>query len=100
MLVWIGSQGQAIGLPGAALYCATKSFLSGLARAANHEYAPRGVRVHVAHPGVVRTPRTAAVADEFARRHGLRVSEASDIARQIVDLMLDGNQAPVEVNLC
>jgi short-subunit dehydrogenase len=100
VLVWIGSQAQSIGLPGAALYCATKSFLSGLARAAHHEYARRGVRVHVVHPGIVRTPRTAAVADQFARRHGLRVSDASHVARQIVDLMLDGDQTAVEVNLC
>lgn len=100
VLVWVGSQAQSAGLPGAALYCATKSFLSGLARAAQHEYATRGVRVHLAHPGIVRTPRTARVADEFARRHGLHVSEASHVARQIVDLVLDGHQAAVEVNLC
>ncbi len=100
VLVWIGSQGQSVGLPGAALYCATKSFLSGLARAARHEYGGRGVRVHLAHPGLVRTPRTARVADAFARRHGLGVAEASDIARQVVDLVLDGDSAAVEVNLC
>jgi short-subunit dehydrogenase len=100
VLVWIGSQGQSVGLPGAALYCATKSFLSGLARAAHHEYAARGVRVHLVHPGLVRTPRTAAVADAFAGRHGLPVAEAPHVARQIVDLVLDGHQAAVEMNLC
>ncbi len=100
VLVWIGSQAQDVGLPGAGLYCATKSFLSGLARSARHEYADRGVRVHLAHPGIVRTPRTAAVADDFAGRHGLRVAEPSDVARQIVDLLLDGDAAAVEVNLC
>ena len=100
VLVWIGSQAQAVGLPGAGLYCATKSFLSGLARTAHHEYAARGIRVHLAHPGIVRTPRTAAVADEFARRHSLHVAEAPQVARQVVDLLLDGNQAVVEVNLC
>ena len=99
-LVWIGSQGSAAGLPGSGLYCATKSFLSGLARAAHNEYARRGVRVHLAHPGVVRTPRTAAVADAFAARHGLRVGEAPDVARQVVDLLLDGDPMAVEVNLC
>jgi short-subunit dehydrogenase len=102
VLVWIGSQAQAVGLPGAGLYCATKSFLAGLARSAHHEYVARGgsVRVHLAHPGLVRTPRTAAVADPFARRHGLQVSDASMVARQIVDLMLDGDPCAVEVNLC
>jgi short-subunit dehydrogenase len=100
VLVWIGSQAPAAGLPGAGLYCATKSFLSGLARVARNEYAARGVRVHLVHPGLVRTPRTAAVADAFAAGHGLRVAEAPDVARQIVDLVLDGDGASVEVNLC
>ncbi|MGH2667582.1 MAG: SDR family oxidoreductase [Gemmatimonadales bacterium] len=100
VLVWIGSQAPAAGLPGVGLYCATKSFLSGLARTAHNEYAGRGIRVHVAHPGIVRTPRTAAVADAFAARHGLRVAETPDVARQIVDLLLDGDPAAVEVNLC
>ncbi|HEV8511448.1 MAG TPA: SDR family oxidoreductase [Gemmatimonadales bacterium] len=100
VLVWIGSQAQATGLSGAGLYNATKSFLSGLARTAHNEYGARGVRVHLAHPGLVRTPRTAAVADAFARRHGLQVSDASQVARQIVDLMLDGDPCAVEVNLC
>ena len=99
-LVWIGSQAQTVGLPGAGLYCATKSFLSGLARTAHNEYAERGVRVHLVHPGLVRTPRTAAIADQFARRHGLRVSEAPHVARQVVDLLLDGDATSVEVNLC
>ena len=100
VLVWIGSQAQDVGLPGAGLYCATKSFLSGLARTAHHEYAARGIRVHLAHPGIVRTPRTAALADAFAQRHGLQVAEAPQVARQIVDLLLDGDPATVEVNLC
>jgi len=99
VLVWIGSQGSAAGLPGAGLYGATKSFLSGLARAAHHEYAERGIRVHLAHPGLVRTPRTAAIADAFAARHGLRVAEAPDVADQIVALLLDGTPADVEVDL-
>lgn len=99
-LVWIGSQASSVGLPGAGLYGATKSFLSGLARAAHNEYAERGIRVHLAHPGLVRTPRTAAVADTFAARHGLRIAEAPAVARRIVDLLLDGDAAAVEVNLC
>jgi len=100
VLVWIGSQAQDVGLPGAGLYCATKSFLTGLAHTAHHEYAARGIRVHLAHPGIVRTPRTAAIADEFAHRHGLHVAEPPQVARQVVDLLLDGDPAAVEVNLC
>ena len=99
VLVWIGSQAAAIGLPGAALYCATKSFLSGLARSAQHEYGRHGIRTHLAHPGLVRTPRTAAIVDAFAERHGVHVNEAPDAARQVVDLFLDGDPNAVEVNL-
>ncbi|MBK7367239.1 MAG: SDR family oxidoreductase [Candidatus Eisenbacteria bacterium] len=68
VLVWIGSQAARIGLPGAALYGATKAFLSGLAVATHREYAGAGVRVHLLHPGMVRTPRTAAVADAVRRK--------------------------------
>ena len=99
VLVWIGSQAGGVGPPGSGLYCATKSFLSGLARAAHNEYASRGVRVHLVHPGLVRTPRTAAVADDFAARHGVTVAEAPDVARQIVALFLRGDAAAVETNL-
>lgn len=99
VLVWIGSKAPSVGLPGAALYGATKSFLSGLARSAHNEYATHGIRVHLAHPGVVRTPRTAAVADAFATRHGLQVAEAPEVARHIVDLFLGGDPEAVEVNL-
>jgi short-subunit dehydrogenase len=100
ILVWIGSQAARAGLPGAGLYCGTKSFLSGLAQAAHNEYAGRGVRVHLVHPGIVRTPRTAAVADGFAARHGLAVMEADGAARQIVDVFVSGDSSAVEMNLC
>ena len=99
VLVWIGSQAQAAGLPGASVYCATKSFLCGLARSADNEYARRGIRVHVAHPGIVRTPRTSGHADAFARRHGMVVDEASQVGRNIADLVLGGHDAGVEVDL-
>jgi len=99
VLIWIGSQAARHGVPGAALYGATKAFLSGLAVATDHEYADRGVRVHLLHPGVVRTPRTLAVADAFGARHGRPVAEACDVARQVVDVFLTGESAAVEMNL-
>lgn len=99
VLVWIGSQAAAAGPPGSGLYCATKSFLSGLARAAHNEYASRGVRVHLAHPGLVRTPRTAAVAEEFSARHGVAVAEPDEVARRIVTVFLCGDAGEVEVDL-
>lgn len=99
VLIWIGSRAARIGMPGAALYGASKSFLSGLAIAAHHEYASRGVRVHVLHPGVVRTPRTSAVADDFAAKHEVVVSEAADVARRVVDVFLSGEPERVEMDV-
>jgi short-subunit dehydrogenase len=98
-LVWIGSRAARAGLPGASIYCATKSFLSGLAIAAHHEYAGRGVRVHLFHPGIVRTSRTERVADAFAARHGLPVREAREVGDEIVSLFLRRDGVPVEVDL-
>ena len=99
VLVWIGSRAARMGLPGAALYGATKSFLSGLAVAAHREYSGAGVRVHLVHPCLVRTPRTTAVADAFAAKHGLAVDEPADVARRIVDVFLAGETAAVELDL-
>jgi short-subunit dehydrogenase len=99
VLIWIGSQAARFGMPGAALYGATKAFLSGVAVAAHREYAERGVRVHLLHPGVVRTPRTFAVADAFAARHGRPVAEACDVAGQVVDVFLAGVPSAVERDL-
>lgn len=99
VLLWIGSLAGRVGLPGAGLYCATKSFLSGMAHTASHEYASRGVRVHVVHPSLVRTPRTGGVVDRFGARHGVAVEEPRAVAERIVGLLLMGMSAPVEVDL-
>jgi NAD(P)-dependent dehydrogenase (short-subunit alcohol dehydrogenase family) len=99
VLVWVGSQAQAVGLPGAATYCATKAFLVGLARAARHEYSRRGIRVQLVHPGLVRTPRTAATVDRFAAAHGVAVHEAGDVAARIVERVLCPGDDRVEVTL-
>jgi short-subunit dehydrogenase len=99
VLIWVGSQAQKIGMRGAGLYCATKSFLSGLAASAHNEYAGRGVRVHLVNPGLVRTPRTAAVADRFAAVNNLSISEAADVAGRIVDLFFCRNSPDVEISL-
>jgi len=98
-VVWIGSQAAAAGLPGAAVYCATKSFLSGLARAAHNEYAGRGIRVHLLHPALVRTPRTAATADRFAASHGLTVHAVDAVAASVVDRYLGVTDGAMEVAL-
>lgn len=99
VLVWIGSRAARLGLPGAALYGATKAFLSGLAAASCREYAGRGVRVHLLHPGLVRTPRTTAMVDDFAARHGVPVADATETASRIVEVFLAGAAAAVEMDV-
>lgn len=98
-LVWIGSQAYKAGLPGGALYGATKAFLSGLAVAAQREYAPTNVRVHLVNPGLVRTPRTERVIDGFAERHGIAIQTAPWVAKQIVTMLLTGPADRAEVDL-
>jgi short-subunit dehydrogenase len=97
-LIWIGSQAGNVGMPGAGLYCATKSFLRGLALTAHNEYGSKGIRVYLANPGLVRTPRTSAFADRLSQQHGAAIRSARETATQIVGLYLRGD-GPVEVNL-
>ena len=99
VLIWIGSQAYLTGLPGASVYCATKAFLSGLARTAHSEYAGHGVRVHLLNPGLVRTPRTAGIIDGFAARHDCVVETAGEVAARMVSIFLASEQVPVEVDL-
>lgn len=99
-LIWIGSLAAHRGLPGGGLYAATKSFLIGLAQTARQEYGGRGVRVHLVHPGPVRTPRIGALSEGFTQRHGIAVAEADVVARRMIDLFLSGDGGPVEVDLC
>lgn len=99
VLIWIGSRAYKVGLPGAGIYCATKAFLSGLANTAHHEYASRGVRVHLVNPGLVRTPRTAGVVDRFGSRHGIAIDDAMAVAGRITALLRAGASSAAEVDL-
>ena len=99
VLIWIGSQAYQVGLPGAALYCATKAFLSGLAHTAHLEYSESGVRVHLLNPGLVRTPRNSKVIERFAARHGRVVQDAGEVAARIVSIYLGLVREPVEGDL-
>jgi NAD(P)-dependent dehydrogenase (short-subunit alcohol dehydrogenase family) len=51
-----------------AAYSASKSGLNGLSTQAAVEYAPKGIRVNVICPGVIRTPLTESGGEEFIER--------------------------------
>jgi NAD(P)-dependent dehydrogenase (short-subunit alcohol dehydrogenase family) len=65
-VVMISSQASLVGLPGSAVYCATKAGLNGLVRALALEWAPRGVTVNAVAPTWVYTPGTAERLDQPA----------------------------------
>lgn len=98
-VVWVGSLSADLAPPGSGIYSATKSFLTGLVRTADHEYGPRGVRVHLVHPGPTRTPRIARHLRGARPTLPLAVREASDVGARIADLLLDGSQVEREIRL-
>jgi 3-oxoacyl-[acyl-carrier protein] reductase len=79
---------------GQANYAASKAGLIGLARSCARELGRFGVRVNVIAPGMVRTPMTAALADEHVKKaieeSALgRIADPDDVARAVLFLCTD-----------
>jgi len=98
-IVWVGSRAVDAALPGNGIYTASKSFLVGLVRTAEHEYRDRGVRVHLVHPGPTRTPRLAPHLRDPARARQLDPQPADEVGARIAELLVSETGEGVEVRL-
>ena len=86
-----------IGMPGAALYIASKHAVNGLTRSAALEVAKQGIRVNAVAPGAIRTEmferftgRDAAAQAGLAAAHPIgRVGEVDEVAAAILYLASD-----------
>ena len=98
-IVLLSSAAARIGLANHEAIAAAKAGVVGLALSASASYAPRGIRVNVVAPGLVRTGLTAdLLRSEPSEKasvamHAMgRIGEASDVARAITWL-LDPDQS-------
>ena len=77
-VVLVTSVGNQLGMPGMAVYSATKAALRSLARTASAELLPRGIRVNALSPGPIDTGMLGRVglseADAEGMRNHIRVS--------------------------
>ncbi len=97
-LVLMSSAAARIGIANHEAIAAAKAGVTGLALSAAATYAPRGVRVNVVAPGLVRTPLSARIVGNAAALkaseslHPLgRIGEADDVA-SLIEYLLDPAQ--------
>jgi NAD(P)-dependent dehydrogenase (short-subunit alcohol dehydrogenase family) len=87
------SQGGLVGLPEAAVYCATKGGVNTLTKQLALEWAPHGITVNAIAPTFVETPGTKPILDDPARRAEVlsniplgRVAAIDDVAAAVIYL--------------
>lgn len=97
-LVLMSSAAARVGLANHDAIAAAKAGVSGLALSAAATYAPRGVRINVVAPGLVRTPLSARLVNNETSlkasesMHALgRIGEPEDVA-SLIDWLLDPEQ--------
>ncbi|MBO0865061.1 MAG: glucose 1-dehydrogenase [Mycobacterium sp.] len=77
------------GSPGLYGYVASKFGVRGLAKAAALELAPHKIRVNSVHPGMVRTPMTAGIPEDFLQIPLGRGADAGEVSACVVYLASD-----------
>ncbi|ORV13470.1 glucose 1-dehydrogenase [Mycobacterium celatum] len=77
------------GSPGLYGYVASKFGVRGLAKAAALELAPHNIRVNSIHPGLIRTPMTAGIPEDFLQIPLGRGAEPAEVSACVVYLASD-----------
>jgi len=98
--VFLSSVMGELGQPGKTAYCASKSALLGLVKAAALELAGRKIRVNAISPGVVETPMTQKLFDQITEEnknsiiamHPLGMGQIDDIIPLILFLLSDNSR--------
>ena len=92
-VIMISSQASLVGLPGSAVYCATKAGVNGMVRALAMEWGARGVTVNAIAPTWIYTPGTAERLDDPEFRRGVlaripvgRIGTPDDVAAAVLYL--------------
>jgi 3alpha(or 20beta)-hydroxysteroid dehydrogenase len=77
------------GSPGLYGYVASKFGVRGLAKAAALELAPHHIRVNSIHPGLIRTPMTAGIPEDFLQIPLGRAADPAEVSACVVYLASD-----------
>lgn len=97
-IVMISSYAGKGGLPGAAIYCASKAALISLTQTLAHELAQYKINVNAICPGVVSTDMNYARIERFAKEKGISIEHAREQwTPEYVNIPLGRSERPEDV---